>query len=147
MDMQEALVIESHLSRALACLARGDVNGARDAARAAASARDGELVVDEDCRGFSFAGRNVSLLRSGRLRNIFEALVQRAEQQPGIALTRDDVLEAGWPGERMRPESGALRVYTAIRRLRQSGLGDALVTRDDGYVLDGVTLLRRRRPR
>jgi hypothetical protein len=28
-----------------------------------------------------------------------------------------------------------LRVYTAVRRLRALGLGDALVTRDDGYLL------------
>ena len=36
-----------------------------------------------------------------------------------------------------------MRVYAAIRRLRALGLGDALLTRDDGYLIDpAVTVVR-----
>ena len=46
------------------------------------------------------------------------------------------MLEAGWPGERMRPESGAARVYMAVRRLREVGLEAILRTDEHGYSLD-----------
>lgn len=46
------------------------------------------------------------------------------------------VVEAGWPGERLHPEAGRARAYTAIRSLRRFGLQDILVRIDDGYALD-----------
>jgi hypothetical protein len=60
-----------------------------------------------------------------------------------VALPRDALLEAGWPGERVLAEAGATRVRVAIATLRSLGLGDVLQTRDDGYLLDpdvGITL-------
>ena len=138
-------IIAAHLERARALLESGDLVGARAAAWAAASSDAGALVVDDDYRGFVLKGRAVTLVRSGRLRNIFRALVEKAERAPGALLKSDEVLAAGWPGEKMKTESGALRVYTGIRRLRKGGLGDVLVTREDGYVLDGVRLSRRAR--
>lgn len=83
-----------------------------------------------------FRALEVSLLRRANLRRIVVALVEQAERAPGVALTRDQLLAAAWPGERMRTDSGAFRVYTSIRRLRALGLGHALVTRDDGYLID-----------
>lgn len=47
-----------------------------------------------------------------------------------------DLLDAGWPGERMRGASGQLRVYTAVARLRRLGLEDALRGDARGYSLD-----------
>ncbi|MDB4932591.1 MAG: Signal transduction response regulator, partial [Myxococcaceae bacterium] len=41
-----------------------------------------------------------------------------------------------WPGERVLPEAGAERVYTAVRTLRTMGLRGLLVRRDGGYALD-----------
>ncbi|MEL6179185.1 MAG: hypothetical protein AAFS10_09530, partial [Myxococcota bacterium] len=46
-----------------------------------------------------------------------------------------ELVEIGWPGERLVPESGAMRVYTAIRALRRLGLEPLLLTRDGGYQL------------
>ena len=43
----------------------------------------------------------------------------------------------------MRPDSGATRVYTSIRRLRKSGLQGVLLTREDGYLLDPSVSLKR----
>ncbi|MCL2724636.1 MAG: hypothetical protein FWD69_09395 [Polyangiaceae bacterium] len=51
------------------------------------------------------------------------------------------MIEAGWAGEKIRHEAATLRVYTTIRRLR-SFLGDALVTRDDGYLFDPEVAVR-----
>jgi hypothetical protein len=133
----ETRAVRMHLERALACLAAGDVVGARAAASMAATpAADDEIVVERDGRVYRRGGRSVSLQRRGNLRRILLALVDKRLRAPGQSLTRDEVLTAGWPGERMRADSGALRVYTTIRRLRQGGLGAALVTTDDGYLLD-----------
>ena len=54
---------------------------------------------------------------------------------PGAAVSVYDLLESGWPGENVSPEAGAHRVYVAISRLRQLGLGDVLARTDEGYSL------------
>ena len=82
------------------------------------------------------SGEEMDLTRHGSLRKVLDALVIRRLEAPGIAQSASDLLEAGWPGERVRHESGMLRVYSVIRRVRALGLGSALVTRDDGYLLD-----------
>ena len=84
------------------------------------------------------AARRVDLVRYGPVRRMLDTLVSQRLAQPGIALTADALLEAGWPGERMKHSAGLLRVYSAVRRLRKLGLEAILVTRDDGYLLDPV---------
>jgi predicted ATPase len=81
-------------------------------------------------------GTRTSLVRHGSLRRVLDALVVRRLLEPGVSSSADALLAAGWPGERLRYDSGMLRVYTAIRRLRALGLERVLVTRDDGYLLD-----------
>jgi hypothetical protein len=74
---------------------------------------------------------------------VLDALVTRRIAEPGVATTAIALLESGWPDERVRHESGMLRVYSVVRRLRALGVGEALVTRDDGYLLDpGVAFER-----
>jgi predicted ATPase len=98
------------------------------------------LVVSDDGRWFRLSERReVSLERRAALRRILSALAQRRVLAPGTALSLDEVLAAGWPGERVSAEAGAARVYNAIQRLRRLGLGDVLRTRDDGYLLDVET--------
>lgn len=81
------------------------------------------------------SGDRVDLARHGSLRRVLDALVSKRIASPGEAMPASSVLEAGWPGEKVRHDSGMLRVYTAVRRLRAMSLGDALLTRDDGYLL------------
>jgi hypothetical protein len=78
----------------------------------------------------------IDLARHGSLRLVLDGLVAKRFEQPGVALSALALLAVGWPGERVRHESGMLRVYTAIRRLRALGFGRAVLTRDDGYLLD-----------
>ena len=49
-----------------------------------------------------------------------------------------ELLAAGWPGEIVLHEAGRNRVYTAVKTLRQLGLGNALVRYDDGYLIDPI---------
>lgn len=77
----------------------------------------------------------VDLARRRSLRLLFAALLG-AHVAKGGALSVDALVAAGWPGEQVMPESGAMRVWTAIRTLRRLGLAGVLVSRDGGYVLD-----------
>ncbi len=85
----------------------------------------------------------VDLSRRGSLRRMLLAFVDAREKTPGTTLDVHQLLDAGWPGERVLPEAGANRVYTAIRHLRNMGMKDVLVTRDGGYLLaPDVTIQR-----
>lgn len=67
-------------------------------------------------------GERVDLAHRETLRRMLEAFVARR----GSPMTVDDLVAAGWPGERMSKSSGASRVYTALSTLRNLGLRDAI---------------------
>ncbi len=96
---------------------------------------DPPLVIDD--AGFTTAaGVRVDLRRYGAPRRILLRLAEAHTAAEG-PLAADALVTAGWPGERMRPESGLARVYTAVRSLRRLGLSGVLLTEDGGYRLDG----------
>lgn len=102
------------------------------------------LVVGRDSRWMIAAGgARVDLVRYGPVRRLLDRLVEERIAKPGTALTAEQLIEAGWPGERMRHSAGLLRVYSAIRRLRRLGLDALLITRDDGYLLDANAAVQR----
>ncbi len=126
-------------------VARGVVEALLDApsSMVAAGAKDA-LVVGRDARWMTPpGGARVDLVRYGPVRRLLDRLVDERLARPGSALTAEQLIEAGWPGERMRHSAGLLRVYSAVRRLRRLGLEPLLVTRDDGYLLDGSAPVRR----
>ena len=53
-----------------------------------------------------------------------------------------ELLEAGWPGERPVAQAGANRVYVELNRLRRLGLRELLVKTADGYALAPETIVR-----
>jgi predicted ATPase/tetratricopeptide (TPR) repeat protein len=93
------------------------------------------MELARDGRWFRITDTKVELTRRGALRLILVALANHSHAAPGAALTMEQVVAAGWPGERIRIEAAAQRVYTSIRTLRTLGLREHLVTRDDGYLL------------
>ncbi|MBX3205940.1 MAG: hypothetical protein KF764_12780 [Labilithrix sp.] len=114
----------------------------RDAA--SASAAGPALVVGHESRWIVPPRRErVDLVRYGPVRRLLERLVAARLAEPGVALSAEALIEAGWPGERMRHTAGLLRVYSAVRRLRRLGLDAILITRDDGYLLDADAVVRR----
>ncbi|MCC7539107.1 MAG: hypothetical protein IT379_22990 [Deltaproteobacteria bacterium] len=85
-----------------------------------------------------------SLRRRHALRSILALLVERRVHAPGEPTSVDELVAAGWPGERMTPASARTRLYVAVRSLRELGLRDVLVTSRGGYLLHPaveVTLL------
>jgi tetratricopeptide (TPR) repeat protein len=89
--------------------------------------------MTHDCAQLWRGEQLIDLRRRAPLRRIVHALV--SAHPAGQALGVQDLLEAAWPGERMRAESGNARVYMAIRRLRTLGLADLIITCEGGYAL------------
>lgn len=141
-----------HLARgdrgaAEACLTAGGDEGedqkmARRLLRAAlgdaeAPAPPTRLLIARDGRWFEAPGAaRADLGRRYVLHRLLTALLDVRLRCPGAGLDLYALLDAGWPGEQMSPASGANRVYVAVATLRKEGLGDVLLKRPSGYLLD-----------
>lgn len=103
------------------------------------------LTVGSNALWFRPPGqRKVDLSRRRALPKLLEALCRRRAEAPEQTLTVAELVEAGWPGEKIPYAAATNRLYVAIATLRKLGLGDLLVTRDDGYLLDPNVGLERR---
>jgi predicted ATPase/Tfp pilus assembly protein PilF len=78
----------------------------------------------------------VSLEKRKPVRLLLLRLIEEHEKAPGHPLGVDDLLAAGWPGERVLRDAGASRVYVALGTLRKLGLRDVILSREGGYLLD-----------
>jgi predicted ATPase len=111
-------------------------------ARAAAHGRRAaaSLTIRHEARTFRLPNSrcDVDLGRRDAIRRILWALARRRIDSPGEPMALDEVLAAGWPGERMAYQAGANRVYVALNTLRKLGLGEHLLTRDRGYCLSSA---------
>ncbi len=81
-------------------------------------------------------GARVDVARRANTRRVLWCLVRARLDRPDRPVALDELVAAGWPGERIRTESARARVYTAINTLRRWGLKPYLLTRDRGYLLD-----------
>jgi len=97
--------------------------------------RSFQLAPDGRCLRLP-GGEAVDLGRRAAPRRLALALVRARVDRPGVALGHDELIDAGWPGERMGVEAARKRLRTAIWTLRRLGLEPALLTRDEGYLLD-----------
>jgi hypothetical protein len=73
---------------------------------------------------------------------IMAAFIERHREAPGTALTTQDLLQAGWPGERVVAEAGVNRVYVALTQLRRMGLRSVLEYSEGGYRLAPRTVVQ-----
>ena len=105
-------------------------------------ASESSIVIGFEGRTLTLAsGEAHDLARHGPLRRMLWALGVARRDKPAVAMTTLDLVDAGWPGEKMKHEAATLRVYTTVRRLRALGLSEALLTRDDGYLFDPDVVL------
>ncbi len=98
--------------------------------------RDVLEVCTPEARWFEWNGEEVDLTSRDAPRRILTRLVEHRLDRPGEALSKEQIVEAGWPDEVLHPQAAVSRVYTAIRQLRGFGLEDVLLTQDGGYLLD-----------
>jgi predicted ATPase len=145
------LAARGDTSEARALLARvhdasvhvGEIRCALQLLERALRAGGPELVAEKDGRWFRPPGGDlVDLTRRKQLRLMLRRLVDQRLAQPGEPVSLEALVEAAWPGERILPTAAATRAYTAVRRLRDMGLRDLLVTSGDGYFLDPQVRLR-----
>ncbi len=95
------------------------------------------LFVAEDGSFFRSpeTGEPVSLVRRKAVRGVLKALVEARVARPGVPVTIDALVTAGWPGEKVLPAAGAERVFAAIATLRRLGLRGVIAQKADGYLL------------
>ncbi len=95
------------------------------------------LLVRPGARAFRLPGatEDVDLRRRAPLQRIVLVLAQQRLDAPGEALGLDELLAAGWPGERVGDSAGANRVHVALSTLRNLGLRTILVSSAAGYAL------------
>jgi hypothetical protein len=80
-------------------------------------------------------GERVDLSGRAVLRRVLWSLCERQIDTPGRAISTRELCAAAWPGERMRPRSGASRLYVALGELRKLGLRDVIASDGGGYCL------------
>lgn len=87
----------------------------------------------------------VSVQAFAAVARILAHLAQRAEEQPGSVSDAEDLIHAGWPGERIQHEAARNRLAVSLSKLRKLGLKAQLQRTKDGWRLDpdwSVILLR-----
>ena len=102
------------------------------------------LVVAEDGAWMTTPeGARTDLPPGSPLRALLCALASR----PAEAVSRDALIAAAWPGERILPRASARRLHAAVSELRGHGLGARLERTAGGYRLVPSLPIRRERPR
>ena len=102
------------------------------------------VLVGPDGRWLQVPGEDAQDLRRRKaMRLILDRLADEHRANPGAGLPLEALLEVGWPGERVMASAGANRVYVALTTLRKMGLRKLLLSRDDGYLLDPATPVKR----
>ena len=104
----------------------------------AATRQGSALIVGPEASWLQAPGQREAqdLSRRTALRLIIVALVDHHRANPGAGLSLDELLAAGWPGQKVVPTAAANRVYVALSALRKMGLRGHLLSRDGGYLID-----------
>ncbi len=100
-------------------------------ARAFGTVSSSALVVARDGQRVRFLdGHEVSFEKKPTLRRLVDALVRRRVQAPGSPLAFDELIAAGWPGERLPRKVAASRLHVSLASLEKLGFRGVL--RKDG---------------
>ncbi len=122
-----------------------EVRFARDLLARAVGEREA-LFVGPEARWIKREGEEpVTLPRQRALRLLFLRLLEERERAPGRPVSREDLIVAAWPGERMRPEAAQNRFYVTLSRLKGLGLREMVRGEGGGGVMidPEVAILRR----
>lgn len=95
------------------------------------------LSVEKNGLKFQVDDREiVDISRRQALKRILVHLAQRHRAGEVYSVSAHEVIEVGWPAEKILPAAALMRVYTTMNRMRSLGLGDLIITVEDGYALD-----------
>jgi hypothetical protein len=122
---------------------RPDRDGFRALMRRLAFESVRRLVVDPDGVHIVVpSGKRRSLRNHRSLRRIMAALVNRHRAGPDQVLPLEELVAAGWPGEKLRRDDMANRAYLALSSLRRLGLDEVVERHDGGWRLSPRVLVR-----
>lgn len=88
------------------------------------------------------APETVTLPAKSPLRRVLERLATRRIDEPGSVVTIEEIIAAGWPGERIASEAALNRAYVALASLRKLGLRDVLLHEGGGYAITESVVVR-----
>jgi hypothetical protein len=89
-------------------------------------------------------GSRIELGRRRTLRRLLVRLAERRVRRVRSPVTITELIDVGWPNERILRSAALNRLRVALHALRRLGLGDLLLTHADGYLLNprsGVELV------
>lgn len=118
--------------RIAALLLEREIDQADPPAHALRVTRDGARLKAPDAQW-------VDLTAHPSTQRVLALLVQRRIASPHIGVTSSDLIEAGWPGERVEARAAANRLRVLLTWLRTHGLRDRLRGEKGGYWLDPAT--------
>ena len=96
-----------------------------------------QLEVGPEGAWFRVPGRTaVSLSTRATLARVLDALLRARLERPGVPVSSEELVAAGWPGERVLPLAAQNRLRVALSTLRNLGLRGVIVHRDGGHLLD-----------
>jgi len=98
--------------------------------------KDALLEIGPEIGWFRLNGATVDLGKRLIARRILRALLERRLSAPGVGVPVEHLAAEGWPDDRASAATIANRVYVAVNTMRRLGLHDAILRRDDGYLLD-----------
>ncbi|MFK7986866.1 MAG: AAA family ATPase [Sandaracinaceae bacterium] len=97
----------------------------------------GALTLNEDEKTLTLPdGETIALGTRDVIWRLVSALVHHRRDAPGESVSPDALIDAGWPGERMSPQSAAKRLKVGLSTLRKLGLRPLLQRHDGGYRFD-----------
>jgi tetratricopeptide (TPR) repeat protein len=111
------------------------ITGPAEASTTLIFERSGKWFLDE-------SGNRVSLSGNQAQRRVLATLLGERLARPGNSVSRERILEAGWPGERMTANAATNRIKVTLNRLRAQGLANAVETTDGGYRLGNGLRIR-----
>ncbi|MEO8876149.1 MAG: hypothetical protein ABI461_11225, partial [Polyangiaceae bacterium] len=117
--------------RIAALLLEREIEHADPSARAFRFTRDGARIKTPDDAWIDLAAHPST-------QRVLALLVQRRIASPQVAVTSSELIEAGWPGEKVVPSAGANRLRVLLTWLRSNGLRDLLKSEKGGYWLDSA---------
>lgn len=92
-------------------------------------ASDGTWIEHED-------GRRISCQTRLATQRLLAALARARNETPGRTIPLSDLIAVGWPGERLQEAAGKNRLRVALSWMRKNGLGRALASAANGYLLN-----------
>lgn len=91
---------------------------------------DVTAVIESDGMSYSLGNAH---------RRIVSELVRLHQERPMTTISVHELVDVGWPGERILVDAGTNRVYVALTHLRKRGLNRVLEHHAGGYRLAPTT--------